>query len=488
MSTHILLKNINGSFLDYIPLREDNFIEFNPGNWSYMEFIDYIKPYGLDYNNFVKFLGKQFLNIYYINFQKGLYFQIDSLQKEFFELSIIKNGEKRIEAIAEREQHGNSFLKQKDYTNFYFRSVPNPLKILDFQEKKRYLEIETFKVFEVWKDIYINLDYSCGLWDRAVIDYVFMYAPKPDLKEIFPLMENGRIRIYRCVILDEDCDKKHLEKSYSWTLNFSFALRLAAREISMAQIYTGYVKPDNILAYFGELSEKEVFGKFENIEDIERLDIINPSYNMIKLFTEQCKDDLEEYISLARYVYKKDRKQRHNCHNEEHIYRVVLLTLFYFKFSCEEFTELERLMILYFCVYHDIGRDNDIEDPQHGNKAVQYIEEQEVEFFNIDALPENLYFQFGITPYEIVNLFIIYHCMDDASGLAKIKELDISDTNKLRLCYLFKICKDMDGLDRVRLGDLDIRYLRTNFAKKLPLIAYNCYHSWKINIRESKME
>ena len=41
----------------------------------------------------------------------------------------------------------------------------------------------------------------------------------------------------------------------------------------------------------------------------------------------------------------------------------------------------------------------------------------------------------------------------------------------LRAEHLFNVCKDMDGLDRVRLNDLDYRMLRTEFARQLPLIA-----------------
>ena len=43
--------------------------------------------------------------------------------------------------------------------------------------------------------------------------------------------------------------------------------------------------------------------------------------------------------------------------------------------------------------------------------------------------------------------------------------------DRLRAEHLFNVCKDMDGLDRVRLNDLDYRVLRTEFAKRLPLIA-----------------
>jgi len=40
-----------------------------------------------------------------------------------------------------------------------------------------------------------------------------------------------------------------------------------------------------------------------------------------------------------------------------------------------------------------------------------------------------------------------------------------------RAVKLYNIAKDMDGLDRVRFNGLDYRYLRTSYARRLPLVA-----------------
>ena len=40
-----------------------------------------------------------------------------------------------------------------------------------------------------------------------------------------------------------------------------------------------------------------------------------------------------------------------------------------------------------------------------------------------------------------------------------------------RASKLYRIAKDMDGLDRVRFNGLDFRYLRTPYARRLPLVA-----------------
>ncbi|MBP3442178.1 MAG: hypothetical protein J6L62_05170, partial [Clostridia bacterium] len=46
-----------------------------------------------------------------------------------------------------------------------------------------------------------------------------------------------------------------------------------------------------------------------------------------------------------------------------------------------------------------------------------------------------------------------------------------SSEEYFRLIDLYAICKDMDGLDRVRFNGLDVYQLRTTYARKLPLIA-----------------
>ena len=56
------------------------------------------------------------------------------------------------------------------------------------------------------------------------------------------------------------------------------------------------------------------------------------------------------------------------------------------------------------------------------------------------------------------------YCVIRCLGKTKMKE-------KERVIHLYYICKDMDGLDRVRFNGLDYRMLRTAYAKRLPLVA-----------------
>lgn len=72
------------------------------------------------------------------------------------------------------------------------------------------------------------------------------------------------------------------------------------------------------------------------------------------------------------------------------------------------------------------------------------------------------YEAFGVT-YDIKN---------DQQGIEEIQAApSLTRRDKERACKLYLICKDMDGLDRVRFNGLDYRVLRTEYARRLPLVA-----------------
>ena len=47
----------------------------------------------------------------------------------------------------------------------------------------------------------------------------------------------------------------------------------------------------------------------------------------------------------------------------------------------------------------------------------------------------------------------------------------INEGMRKEVRFLLRYFKDADGLDRVRLGDLNVDYLRTGIARKMPLVA-----------------
>ena len=120
-------------------------------------------------------------------------------------------------------------------------------------------------------------------------------------------------------------------------------------------------------------------------------------------------------------------------------------------------------ILIYFSLLHDIGRDSEDVDETHGDKSVELIRRKNIRIKGI---------QLSKKGYRIAKLLIRHHCRSDETGLERVcKVPDFSCQDSERASRLYRIAKDMDGLDRVRFNGLDFRYLRTSFARKLPLVA-----------------
>lgn len=106
---------------------------------------------------------------------------------------------------------------------------------------------------------------------------------------------------------------------------------------------------------------------------------------------------------------------------------------------------------------------SDDKDDSHGEKSVALIHSKGLQ---IKSLP------MGRKEYRIVELLIQYHCRDDSMGeKAILSAPGLSQKEKAHTIHLYQICKDMDGLDRVRFNGLDYRQLRTDYGRRLPLVA-----------------
>ncbi len=94
---------------------------------------------------------------------------------------------------------------------------------------------------------------------------------------------------------------------------------------------------------------------------------------------------------------------------------------------------------------HDTRRIDDSCDVGHGERAAKYYE----------SLCEDVIIPFDLRSY----LSIFYHDLDDDLGIDAFVTQGLTDN-----LLLFKIFKDSDGLDRLRLGPgwLDPSYLRTD--------------------------
>lgn len=137
-----------------------------------------------------------------------------------------------------------------------------------------------------------------------------------------------------------------------------------------------------------------------------------------------------------------------HIHGQGHIERVILLSLllsFYYKLNKND-TDILR----YAASLHDTKRVDDSYDTEHGYRAALYS----IDYAKIDECDKN-----------ILQAVLATHSRSDKDMDKTIEEFFVKDMD--RASYLSKLFKDADALDRVRLGDLDQKYLRNDFSHDL---------------------
>lgn len=137
-----------------------------------------------------------------------------------------------------------------------------------------------------------------------------------------------------------------------------------------------------------------------------------------------------------------------HIHGQGHIERVILLSLllsFYYKLNKND-TDILR----YAASLHDTKRVDDSYDTEHGYRAALYS----IAYAKIDEKDKN-----------ILQAVLATHSRSDKDMDKTIEEFFVKDMDRAR--YLSKLFKDADALDRVRLGDLDQKYLRNDFSHDL---------------------
>ncbi|MDD4588472.1 MAG: HD domain-containing protein, partial [Heliobacteriaceae bacterium] len=145
----------------------------------------------------------------------------------------------------------------------------------------------------------------------------------------------------------------------------------------------------------------------------------------------------------------------YGIHGHAHTKRVLLLLLILA--DIVGLDEPDTIILETVALYHDIGRDHDGVDPGHG--GLSYAK----------AVKDRLLPGTGPQDQALVRFIMENHCVDDAKASRRVARYGIKD--KAKALRLFNIFKDADGLDRVRINDLDVNQLRTAAAKGLAGLA-----------------
>lgn len=443
-----LIREVRGVMTRFDPLTEEIVSERSEDGLTYAELADTLSAHGLDIHKVVYDPTRHIFNCFYADYDHGLYATLQ-LTRSY----IHGTGREELRALAKQGGFCRALVDQ-DWDTYYLRHVPLAMQIYDFS--RRYPDLPQDQVFDVWYKIHKRIDYSNDMWPAELLDNVFQCAPATPLPESDA---DGLITIYRGM------GEQSLppERAISWSSHPGNALWFANRSGRGTHIAVARLRPEQITAYFPTYSaENEVLVRPGTISDYRYEDMIPAIEETIP---QMLAPVLPAFLKCGRQAralgYQKEKVFQ--LHGLQHILRVLLLSLFYIHHSGDELADADRRILIYFSLLHDIGRTNEDTDDEHGRKSVERIRTQGIHLRGIHLTQKQS---------RIAKLIIVHHYHDDVVGETAIMAAPfLTQGEKEHAFHLYHICKDMDGLDRVRFNGLDYRMLRTEYARRLPLVA-----------------
>lgn len=444
MSLSSILREVRGTVTEFHTITNDDIKKHTKDYKDLDEFINYIDSKGLDWHNFKIVDGRTLYYAYYVEEENGVYVECPSLEKNFLEMVMCANNT-WLDSIEHRRRDAKKLFDTKRYEALFCR-IATGFRIHHFL--RVYKDIDPEYVYSTWEYVYSSVDYD-GVIAPEVLDYIEKFAPnKRPLEEV--------ITVYRGV----GSKSTPLDKTLSWTTDINVAIKFMSNALDGAGVWVGEVKSDDIVSMIDLRDEKEVIIRSE--------DVIEP-----KLIPMVCRDSIDIagladtlsplYMNYCNMI-KSNLYRCRSIHGELHSKHMVFLTLAYSHFDGDIGLSNEELDCLsYFCILHDIGRVDDSKDDNHGIESLRRIRKENI---LLQGMSLNSMYT------ELAEIMIEYHCVDDIHGERAIKREFMGCGEFMnRALYLFKVCKDIDALDRFRISDLDYNMLRTETAKKLVPLA-----------------
>lgn len=172
------------------------------------------------------------------------------------------------------------------------------------------------------------------------------------------------------------------------------------------------------------------------------------------------RDMLNEIIEGLYEILMSELNYISDLHGFMHIQRVYFMAMLLAEL--DGLNDEDKRLLTATVKYHDIGRENDYEDIEHGKKSVEKL------LSNEEILKD-----FSKEEQEIILFAIENHSKNKFQNEESLKKIpnELRDRCRKILNYL----KDADKLDRVRLGvyeTTDINRLSLETSKRLILLSY----------------
>lgn len=159
-------------------------------------------------------------------------------------------------------------------------------------------------------------------------------------------------------------------------------------------------------------------------------------------------------LLLAFSTLKREELYKSFLHGQGHIERVIMLGALIA--MGEKFSLRDTRLTLFACSYHDIGRINDRRDDDHGTVSAEGIVSRDLVSIIPDVSEDEI---------AILQAAISTHSMHDSSLEANERKFGVKPEEHERCRRICWCLKDADNMDRVRLNDLDPKYLRHETSK-----------------------
>lgn len=348
------------------------------------------------------------------------------------------------EQIEFQKDYIKNFLKVSDFDS-YFSFIDSKIRIMMLNNMfNRIPDSQKYSVFQL---VYSSAEYGFDKINKNILKEVKRHIPTETKETLLNYAnEDGTVTIYR----GEAEKSTKLKEAISWTTKLETALYFSRRFSNLnPAIYKAKVSPDNIIAYIDSRGEDEILVPFDYLDSVSNMKLLNLSE-----LGDLHPDIFIKYNSLKSRIDPSLFFDANGIHGDFHAKRVLFLVLSLSKL--EDLAPKEEDLLVQSAIYHDIGRVFDDICYEHGIKSYEIIEENN--FLNGYSLEDK----------ETIRYIIENHCIND-NNFIPIDRYNIK--NKNRAINLLNIFKDADGLDRLRINDLDTDFLRTTSAKDLIVVA-----------------
>jgi len=347
--------------------------------------------------------------------------------------------------IERTEKDINESVAKRDFDRF-FTLVDARLAPELYVEVFNFIpDQDKFRVFErLWRFNPYSQEIFSEDFIRRVSKYKGVTSDRPVADE------HGYVKVYGSWETDDPSDQD------IWTADVNRAIFKILGFQPAPPVYQGRLHVDQIISFNNTKSIREVVVSPHQVKEIRAMDLVD----LVKCGPELRKagvvDRYQQYAGLI------DIDWFHNpqgIHAVGHTKRVLLMSLMIAYWEGFDLEETDLLCLA--AVYHDIGRTNDGYDPDHG--LASYVKMTREKLSGLSTCQEQ----------ETLRFLVENHAIPDQTAYKKLNRYELGNVNKT--LRLFDSFKDADGLDRVRLRDLNPEYLRTKAAHRLLLAAHQLY-------------